>query len=337
MRSKFCSSPLRLGAAGSVAALAFATLAIQPAHAQNTAKAKAGLETAAPSTQSDRSSAYYHYGLAKMYEDLAASNGRQDYATQAIEEYKLALTADPNSLMLQNGLADLYFRLGRISEAVAASQAQISAHPDDVQAHQLLGRVYLRSLGDMQGPQSGEMLQLAIKEYETIARLKPNDLETHLLLGQLYGLNHDSAKAEAQFKEAQRIDSGSEEVALSIARLYSEQGDLNRAVKSLTDIPEDDRSARIEFALAGLYDQLKRPKEAAAAYRRSLQQDPENADAKRGLANALAADGQMDAANKTYQDLASTDPADVQSLAARSRHSADGRALRRSPGDAEKG
>ena len=64
--------------------------------------------------------------------------------------------------------------------------------------------MYLRSLGDMQSPQSGQMLQLAIAEYEKLAQLKPSDVETHLLLGQLYGLNHDSAKAEAQFKRRRR-------------------------------------------------------------------------------------------------------------------------------------
>ena len=31
----------------------------------------------------DRASAYYHYGLAHMYEDMAVSAGRPDYATQA--------------------------------------------------------------------------------------------------------------------------------------------------------------------------------------------------------------------------------------------------------------
>ena len=45
-----------------------------------------------------------------------------------------------------------------------------------------------------------DSLQAAIKEYEVIAKLKPNDLETRLLLGQLYGLDHDSAKAEAEFQ-----------------------------------------------------------------------------------------------------------------------------------------
>ena len=66
--------------------------------------------------------------------------------------------------------------------------------------------------------------KLAIAEYEKLAQLKPNDVETHLLLGQLYGLNHDSAKAEAQFKAAQKIDANSEEVVLNMARLYSEAG-----------------------------------------------------------------------------------------------------------------
>ena len=271
-------------------------------------------QTPTDSKSEDRGSAYYHYSLSKMYAEMAAANGRQDYATQAVEEYKLALGVDPESRMLQDGLPELYFTLGRIREAVSTAQDQVTKHPDDVRAHQLLGRVYLRSLGDMQGPQSTQMLQLALKEYQTIAKLKPNDLETRLLLGQLYGLNHDTAKAEAEFKEAQRIDGTSEEVILNIARLYTEQGQMDKAVTALTSIPEDDRSARMEFALAGIYDTQKKPKEAAAAYKRSLDIDPENADAKRGLANSLIAAGKVAEAGKVYEDLVHTDPQDAQSL-----------------------
>jgi tetratricopeptide (TPR) repeat protein len=271
-------------------------------------------DAAAPAPQPDRSSAYYHFGLAKMYEDQALTNGRQDLATQAIEQYKLAQDADPNSPQLADGLANLYFRLGRIREAVSTAEEQIKKHPDDVDAHTLLGRVYLRSLGDGQGPQSTDILKAAIKEYETIAHLKPDDLETHLLLGQLYGLNHDSANAEAQFKEAQRIDGTSEEVVLSIARLYSEQGQFEKAAKAITAVPVDDRTSRMDFALAGLYHELKQPKQAAAAYQSVLDQDPDNADAKRGLAEELTAAGQIDAASKVYSQILGSDPQDVQAL-----------------------
>ena len=262
----------------------------------------------------DRTSAYYHYGLAKLYENQAETNGRQDMATQAIEQYKLALDSDPDSRMLQDGLANLYFRLGRIREAVSEAQEQVKKHPDDVEAHILLGRVYLRSLGDGQGPESGKMLTASIEEYEKIAKLKPNDLETRLLLGQLYGLNHDSAKAEEQFKLAQEIDPNSEEVVLSLARLYSEQGDFEKAAKALSDVPADDRSERMDFALAGLYDELKKPKEAVEAYKAVLEQNPDNADAKRGLARALTDAGQMDAAAKVYSQMLGTDPQDAQAM-----------------------
>jgi tetratricopeptide (TPR) repeat protein len=263
-----------------------------------------------PATGPDRSAAYYHDGLAHLYEELAIANGRPDYAAQAVEEYKLALNADPDSQYLQDGLADLYFKIGRIREAVKSAQDQVKKNPDDIDAHTLLGKVYLRSLGDMQGTQSAEMLQLAIGEYQTLARLKPKELETHLLLGQLYGLNHDTAKAEAEFKIAQGLDSNSEEAVLNMARLYSEQGDAQRAVDALTGVPADDRSARIDFALGASYEQLHKMKLAIEAYRAALDQEPDNM---RALAAALLADNDFAGALPIYQQLAAADPTDVES------------------------
>ncbi len=261
----------------------------------------------------DKSAAYYHDGLAHLYEELAINNGRPDYAAQAVEEYKLALNADPTSQFLQDGLADLYFKIGRIKDAVSSAQDQIRKNPNDVDAHTLLGKVYLRSLGDMQGPQANEMLQLAIGEYKILARLKPKDLETHLLLGQLYGLNHDTAKAEAEFKVAQGLDSNSEDAVLNMARLYSEQGEAQQAVDALTAISEDDRSARVSLALGASYDQLHKYKQAAAAYRAALEEEPENTDVLRALAASLLADNDLAGALPVYQQLAKADPSDVES------------------------
>jgi tetratricopeptide (TPR) repeat protein len=297
--------PFRLTSVAAILLAAHTMLAAPPA-AQKPAADQSHAEP-------DRSSAYYHYGLAHLYEEMAINAGRPDYATQAVEEYKLALDADPTSVMLQNGLADLYFKIGRIKDAVTAAQDQVKKDPNDIAAHDLLGKVYLRSLGDMQGSQAGEMLQLAIAEYETIARLKPGDIETKLLLGQLYGLNHEPAKAEAEFKDAQKIDSNSEEVVLRMAALYGEEGDAQRAADTLSSVPEGDRTARIEFTLGASLDILKKPKEAAAAYRRSLDLEPDNPEAQSALANDLLNDGQFDAALKIYTDLVAANPQDAQS------------------------
>ena len=176
-------------------------------------------------------------------------------------------TPIPTRVLLQDGLADLYFKIGRIKDAVSAAQDQVKKNPDDVDAHTLLGQVYLRSLGDMQGTQAGEMLQLAITEYETIARLKPNDIETKLLLGQLYALNHDSAKAEAEFKAAQTDrrqlrGGGAAGWRACTARRAMRSARSTRS----TAVPVDDRTARIEFALAAEL----RPVEEAEAGSRGL-------------------------------------------------------------------
>lgn len=286
-----------------------ALLVASPAMFAESSAAAAPAATTAP----DRAASYYHYGLAHLYEDMAVNAGRSDYATQAVEQYKLALDADPNSKLLQDGLANLYFKIGRIREAVTAAQEQVSKNPNDVEAHTLLGKVYLRSLGDMQSQQSGQMLQLAIAEYEKLAQLKPNDVETHLLLGQLYGVNHDSAKAEAQFKEAQKIDANSEEVALNMARLYSEEGEAKRAADVLAAIPVDDRTARVEFALGASYEQNHQLKDAIAAYHRALDLDPDNLDTERGLSNALLSDGQLDESLKILNGIVAAEPQDAQS------------------------
>ena len=106
-----------------VAALLFA------AHTMVAQAPAAAAKPAAPATVPDRAASYYHYGLAHLYEEMAVNAGRPDYATQAVEEYKLALDADPNSRLLQDGLADLYFKIGRISEAVTAAQDQVKQGP----------------------------------------------------------------------------------------------------------------------------------------------------------------------------------------------------------------
>jgi tetratricopeptide (TPR) repeat protein len=274
---------------------------------------------AAPATEPDRATAYYHAALANTYEDMATNYGRQEYVTRAVEEYKLALNADPGSPALTAGLAELYFRAGRAREAIQTAQELIKKDDSNLEAHKLLGRIYLRSLGQEQTPgsepsPSGQVLDLAIAEFVKIVSLQPRSLEDRLLLGQLYTVKHDTAKAEAQFKAAQAIEPASEEVLLNLARLYAESGDVKRSAELLEAVPVDDRTTKEEFALGVAYEQLKESKKAIAAYQRSVDMEPENLDAIRSLALALLADNQLDEAQKEFQQLIDADPEDVAAL-----------------------
>jgi tetratricopeptide (TPR) repeat protein len=284
---------------------------VKPEPADKPAQASPG---AASNAEPNRSSAYYHLTLAHTYEDLAASTGRQDYATHALEEYKLALNADPTSPFLNNGLAELYFRTGRVREAILAAQDTLKRDPKNLNAHKLLGRIYLHSLGEMQNGASQQVLDLAIGEFNEISTLEPDDIQNHLVLGQLYTVNHQSDKAREQFETAAKIDPNSEDVALNLSRLYSENGDMKRAIATLESVPEEDRTAKLAFALGASYDQTKDTKKAVTAYQQAVDLDPDNLDARRGLAQALLNNNQLDDALHAYQEISSADPQDAQAL-----------------------
>ena len=310
LHSRVGARPSTTSSLCKAATLALATLVFPfAAFAQSTAGATAPSSSDADS--GNRAQAYYHYMLAHEYEEMASTMGRPEYATRAIEEYKLALNDDPNSKYLNSGLAGLYLRTGHVRDAILAAQEQIKKDPNNLEAHKLLGTTYLRSLGDgQQGSASDEMLKLAIGEYSKIVSLEPDSVEDRLLLGQLYSFAHDSVHAEEQFAAAKKIDPGSEDTALNLARLYAEQGDAKRAIQALTDIPEDDQTSKTEFVLGSTYDRLKDTKHAIEAYRKSLDLEPDNLDAERSLAKDLLDDNQITAALQAYKDISAGDPSD---------------------------
>jgi tetratricopeptide (TPR) repeat protein len=257
--------------------------------------------------------------LANVYEEEAVNSGRPEYVTFAIEEYKKALNADPGSPQLHDGLADLYFRTDRAREAEVTARALLKTSPNDVDAHRLLGRIYLRQLGDGQNAVSsaspaGNVLDQAIGEFEKIVALQPKSVEDHMVLGQLYTVKHEGKKAEEQFKTAQEIEPDSEEVVLNLARLYAEGGDVSRAAKMIEAVPVADRTAKMEFALGAAYDQLKQNKDAIAAYQRAADMEPGDAHTMTALAQALLNDNQLDEALKQFKDIAEADPEDTNAL-----------------------
>lgn len=261
----------------------------------------------------DKAAAYYHYTMAHMYEEMVTAYGRSDLAMKATEEYRLAIEADPSSEFLTSALAELYVKTGRIADAVKEAQDIIKRDPKNLEAHKLLGRIYLRSLGDMPGGSgSDNILKLAIDQYEQIVKLDPDSVDDHLLLGRLYRLNNDLQKAEAELKSAIKIDPNSEEAVTTLAMLYTDEGDTAHALKVLASIPDSARSAKLYSALGAAYEQRKEYKNAIDAYKHAITLDRDNLDAIRGLAENLLNDGQLDAALEQYKVIADSNPEDAQ-------------------------
>jgi tetratricopeptide (TPR) repeat protein len=297
--------------------------AAQPASAAaNSAtgsESRASAEATGATDETNRAQAYFHAAMAATYEDDAMSDGRPEDVSHAIEEYKLALDAEPDSAELNIDLADLYFRTGKVHEAESTARMLLKSDPNNVDAHKMLGRIYLRQLGEgdndlSSSPPPGNVLDEAIAEFEKIVALQPRSVEDRMVLGQLYTVKHQPQKAEEEFKTAQAIEPESEDVVLNLARLYAESGDVEHAVKVIEAVPQDDRTPKMEFTLGAAYEQLKQPKDAIAAYQRAEDLEPGDLRTIDALAEALFNNEQYDEALKQYQQLAEANPDDNEPL-----------------------
>ena len=82
--------------------------------------------------------------------------GRAEQATESIESYKKALALAPGSPVIMERLAEIYAKSQRIREAVAQAQEALKTDPDNLDAHRLLARIYVRTLGDAKRRRSAE-------------------------------------------------------------------------------------------------------------------------------------------------------------------------------------
>ena len=288
---------------------------VAPIPAAKTATDQTPVQTPAP----DRATAYYHAMLADNYDEMASTQGRLDLASRAIEEYKLALNADPGSASLTLSLAEMYLKTQHRTEAISTVRGLLKQNDQNLEAHKLLGRIYLRALSQESGPGASsaanmQTLDQAIQEYTRIVALEPRSMENHLLLGKLLSVKHETAKAEEEFKAAQALEPASEDAVLSLAQLYAENKDLKRAAELLEAVPEANRTTKIEFTLGAAYEEMKDLKKAIVAYRNAVELEPDNLDAVHALAQALLTDGQLDEALKEFKLLLTADPEDAATL-----------------------
>ena len=259
----------------------------------------------------NKAEAYYHYALAHMYEEMGVAYNRQEYLSKALEEYKLAMQNDPTSPFLSAELADLYARTDRIRDAVLEAEDVLRRDPNNLEARKLLGRIYLRVLGNASGGRAqSDVLGRAIEQFEKITELAPKDVESKITLGRLYHANSDYTKGEAVLKQALALQPESEEALTRLALLYSDTGQLNAAVELLQKVTGKNPTPRLFAALASAYEQGRDYENAVKAYRRALEMDKDNLDYLRGLGQNLLFNEQYEEALVPYKQVAAADAQD---------------------------
>jgi tetratricopeptide (TPR) repeat protein len=267
-----------------------------------------------PVGTAERASAYYNYTMGHMYSELAGAYGnRSDYLNKAIDYYRVALKQDPTATFLAEELADLYIQSGQLNRAVSEAEDLLKAHPDNLDARRILGRVYTRLIGDPQaGKVDQKMLKLAIEQYQKITEKEPNEPENWQVLGRLYRVDGNSVEAEKAYKTARKLDPDNDEAMLGLAMVYSDLGDAKSAIAMLKQASEKAPSARTLAMLASYYEQSRDYKSAADAWKQALPFAPDNDRIKRALAQDLLFSDRMEEARVIFEELAAANPGEAQ-------------------------
>jgi tetratricopeptide (TPR) repeat protein len=267
----------------------------------------------APAANADRATAYYRYTLAHMYAELAGNTtNRNDYVNLAIDNYKAAIKADPSSALLAEELSDLYSQSGRMRDGQNDAEQAIKQNPNDLAAHRVLARIYVRQIDAQRGRVNETMLRQATQEYQKITELVPKDADALVWLGRLQSASQNIDAAEVAFRKALALEPDNEDGLTGLATVLGIKGDGTGAADLLKKASEKNPSPDSLKRLADAYEQMKEYGLAADTLRRALELNPPDApDIARKMALFLISAERYDDALAAYQELVSDDPADA--------------------------
>jgi tetratricopeptide (TPR) repeat protein len=263
-------------------------------------------------TTTSRADAYYNFTLGHIYEQQYETTSKPEYASQAIEAYKKAYALDPKSPVIGERLAEMYWKAQRTHEAVTEAQALLKRDPSDLQSRRLLGRIYLRSLGDFSaGNGQSEVVERAIEQYAEIYRLDPTDSESALWLARLYRLRNDHDKAEDVLRGMLKEDPDNEPAIEQLTQLLLDEGKAPEAIALLEDVTKRSPSPAMLDLLGDAYTQSHDLPNAETAYRKAVELDPSELSHQRGLGQTLMAEEKYPEALEVYQKLTDLMPDDA--------------------------
>ncbi len=290
-----------------VCTLCLAGLTVFPAFGQTAPADSVPAEKMTP-----RADAYYNFTMGHLYELQYEQTSQPDFATKAIDAYKKAYALDPQSPIIGERLAEMYWKAQRVREAVNEANEILKHEPNDLATHRLLGRIYLRSLGDVNGTSGvqSEVVAKAIAEYAEVHRLDPSDQDAALWLARLYRLHNEPDKAEQVLRKMLDDDPANEPAVEQLTQLLLDGNKADEAIKLLEAMTAHSSSATVFDLLGDAYTQNHDYAKAETAYRKAVELDPSELSHLRGLGQTLLTEEKYSDALEVYQKLADLMPDD---------------------------
>ncbi len=254
---------------------------------------------------------YYNYMMGHYYAQEFQITSRSDDANKSIDFYKKAFALDSTSQQIGDELAEIYFQSQHIRDAVTEAQSMLSKDPDNLGAHRLLARIYVRTLGEMNdnSPQR-DTIQRAIEQYREIVRLDPEDSDASLWLARLYRMQNEADSAESVLRTLLKREPENENGVEQLTQLLLDEGKAQDAIQTVLPMVERAPSARLWDILGSAYLQAQDMPKAEEAYRKSVEAKPDDINHRRDLAQTLLNAEKYPEALEQFQRLVEMNPDD---------------------------
>ena len=253
----------------------------------------------------DRAASYYHYSLAKWFEEKGD-------ISQAISEMRKAVESNESSASVHVELAGLFAKTRNFREAMDECQEAIRLDPKNPEPHWLLAVIHDNSRERAGGKES---LRKAVKELEIVREITPEDERPYFALGRSYFELGEPEKAIEAYEKFQSLRPESDAGYTAIAEYYQKEGNNAKAIEYLEKaVRLQPDSIKSMMMLAGLYSQTNKDKEAIPIYKKILKLTGDSPNVKRQLGMSLVDAGEFQEAIQVLEDLVEESPEDSVAL-----------------------
>ena len=309
--NSLCGDLMKTSRHLAILALLFLASGSRAAAQQTATSPQAPPASAAPVDIASHAEAYYDFVMGHYYSQEYQVSSHAEDANKAIDFLKKAFTLDPNSQQIGDELAEIYYQAQRIRDAVTEAQSMLAKDPDNLGAHRLLARIYVRTLGDLSDT-SGQRdtVARAAEQYREIVRLDPTDTDAVLWLARLYRLQNEQEKAEGVLRDLLAREPANEGGVEQLTQLLLDEGKSQEALSSLQDILQRTPTPRLWELLGDAYNQLHDLPNAEQAYRKAADSQPDDINHRKELAQTLLGEEKFPEALEQYQRLSQMDADD---------------------------
>src|ERR1700732_5162435 len=283
----------------------------RPAGAQNPQKSDSAAKQKAssPADEKTRGDAFYYFTTGHVDEMQFEVTGRSELATESIDAYKKALEISPGAPVVMERLAEIYAKSQHIRDAVLEAQQVLKIEPDNVDAHRLLARIYVRTLGDLSaGDVQKENLDKAIVQFQAVLKSDPQDLSSALWLARLYRFENQHSEAEKVLRGVLQHNAENGPALEQLSQLLIDEGRGQEAVTLLSEAAGDSSSPEVFDLLGDAYSQSKNYAKAEDAYRKAVEGGPDDPAHRHGLAQALLSEDKYVEALEQFKRLSELEP-----------------------------